>query len=97
MQNEAKAVQTWDSCIYTAEEEKEFLEYHMTPALKRHNLAHVEVFIWDHNKERIYDRVSHTIDEKNRNMVNGVAFHWYSGDHFEALDMVQNKYPELIA
>lgn len=95
LQNEAKAVQTWDSCTYTAGQEKEFLENHMCPALKRHNLTHVEVFIWDHNKERIYDRVSRTIDEKNRNMVSGVAFHWYSGDHFEALDMVQNKYPEL--
>lgn len=95
LQNEAKAVQTWDSCTYSAEEEKEFLENHMSPALIRHKLEHVEIFIWDHNKERIYERVSRTIDEKNRNMVSGVAFHWYSGDHFEALDLIQRKYPGL--
>lgn len=95
LQNEAKAVQTWDSCTYSAEEEKEFLENHMSQALIRHKLEHVEIFIWDHNKERIYERVSRTIDEKNRNMVSGVAFHWYSGEHFEALDLIQRKYPGL--
>lgn len=95
LQNEAKAVQTWDSCIYTAAEEKEFLENHMCPSLKRHGLEHVEVFIWDHNKERIYERVIHTIDETNSHLVSGVAFHWYSGDHFEALDLVCRRYPDL--
>lgn len=95
LQNEPKAVQTWDSCIYTAAQEKEFLEKHMYPALKRHGLERMEVFIWDHNKERIFDRVSQIVDEKNKDMVSGVAFHWYSGDHFEALDLVRRKYPDL--
>lgn len=27
-------------------------------------------------------------------MVAGVAFHWYSGDHFEALDLVKSKFPD---
>ena len=29
-----------------------------------------------------------------RQMVAGVAVHWYSGDHFEALEMVRRLYPE---
>ena len=33
MQNESKAVQTWDSCIYTAKEQKEFLRDYLWPSL----------------------------------------------------------------
>ena len=95
LQNEPKAVQTWDSCIYTAREEKEFLRDFMYPALQKHDLCDVEVFIWDHNKERVYERVRDTVDETTKDMVAGVAFHWYSGDHFEALDLVRRQYPQL--
>ena len=95
LQNEPKAVQTWDSCIYTAEEEKEFLRDFMHPALQKHGLGHVEVFIWDHNKERVYERVRDIVDDTTNDMVSGVAFHWYSGDHFEALELVRRQYPQL--
>lgn len=95
LQNEPKAVQTWDSCVYTAREEKEFLRDYMYPALRKHDLQDVEVFIWDHNKERVYERVRDILDETTKDMVAGVAFHWYSGDHFEALDLVRRQYPEL--
>lgn len=95
LQNEPKAVQTWDSCVYTAGQEKDFLKNHMVPALKRHQLEHIEIFIWDHNKERVYERTRDIVDETTRGMVAGVAFHWYSGDHFEALDLVRTEYPEL--
>ena len=26
-------------------------------------------------------------------MVSGVAVHWYSGDHFEALQMIRDRFP----
>ena len=56
IQNEPKATQTWDSCIYTPKEERDFLKNHLHPALMRHGLEDVEIFIWDHNKERLYER-----------------------------------------
>ncbi len=95
LQNEAKAVQTWDSCVYTPAQEKEFLRDYMAPALKKHGLDDVEVFIWDHNKERVYDRACRIIDSITKDMAAGIAFHWYSGDHFEALDLVRRKFPDL--
>lgn len=94
LQNEPKAVQTWDSCIYTAREEKEFLRDFMYPALKEHGMEEVEIFIWDHNKERVFERVAEIVDEETDKMVAGVAFHWYSGDHFEALDLVRRQFPD---
>lgn len=95
IQNEPKAVQTWDSCLFTAEEEKSFLRDFLYPTMKSHGFENIEVFIWDHNKERIYERVRDTVDEETREMVSGVAFHWYSGDHFEGLELVRRLYPEL--
>ena len=95
IQNEPKAVQTWDSCLFTAEEEKSFLRDFLYPTMKSHGFENIEVFIWDHNKERIYERVRETVDEETREMVSGAAFHWYSGDHFEGLELVRRLYPEL--
>ncbi len=95
IQNEPKAAQTWDSCIFTAEQEREFLRDHLRPALVRHGLERVEVFIWDHNKERLYERVRDTVDDTVGDMVAGAAFHWYSGEHFDALDLTRKSFPEL--
>lgn len=95
LQNEPKAWQPWDSCVYTAEEEKCFLRDFFRPALRAHNLEDVEVFIWDHNKERVYDRVRTIVDSTTESMVQGAAVHWYSGDHFEALDLVRRRWPQM--
>ncbi|MFQ9514322.1 MAG: glycoside hydrolase family 30 protein [Eubacterium sp.] len=94
MQNEPKAVQPWDSCVYTAKEQKAFLRDYMWPALVAHKLSDIEIYIWDHNKERAFEWAETIIDEETTDMIAGVAFHWYSGDHFEALQMIKEKYPD---
>lgn len=94
LQNEPKAVQTWDSCVYTAQQEKEFLRDYLWSALQENGLSDIEVFIWDHNKERAYDRACEIIDDTTAHMVAGIAFHWYSGDHFEALQMIRERFPD---
>ena len=66
----------------------------MYPSLKEHGMEDVEIFIWDHNKERVYERVKEIVDSETDKMVTGVAFHWYSGDHFEALDLVRRHFPD---
>lgn len=94
MQNEPKAVQTWDSCVYTASEQKEFLKEYMWPALEKNNLTDIDIYIWDHNKERAFEWAETIIDEETTHMIKGIAFHWYSGDHFEALKMIKEKFPD---
>ena len=94
MQNESKAVQTWDSCIYTAKEQKEFLRDYLWPSLKVHGLDDIGIYLWDHNKERVFEWAETIIDEETTGMIRGMAFHWYSGDHFEALRMIREKYPD---
>lgn len=94
IQNEPHAVQTWDSCVYTPQEEKEFLRDFLWPALQRHGFGDLEIYLWDHNKERVYEWMRDIIDEETDKMVAGAAFHWYSGDHFEALDLCRERFPD---
>lgn len=93
LQNEPKAVQTWDSCVYTAKEQKVFLRDYIWPALERHHLTDIKIYLWDHNKERAFEWAETIIDEDTDKMIEGVAFHWYSGDHFEALRMIKERFP----
>lgn len=91
VQNEPRAVQTWDSCVYTAEEERDFVKNHLGARMKA---LGVEVMFWDHNKERVLERAKVMLsDEAVEKFISGIAVHWYSGDHFEQLRMFAEKYP----
>ena len=95
LQNEPKAVQIWDSCIWTAEEEREYLRKYLVPELRRQGLADIELLIWDHNKERALERTQVILcDEEMRKAVAGTAVHWYSGTHFEQLYMLRELFPD---
>lgn len=92
VQNEPKAIQTWESCSYTAGQEAEFIEKYLAPALDEYGLSHIKIIIWDHNKERVYDRARDTLTSPAVNgRVWAVGHHWYSGDHFEGLRLVHEQ------
>lgn len=95
VQNEPKAVQRWDSCVYTAQEEADFVKNYLGPVLEAEGLSHVKIMIWDHNKERIYERAKVAFEDADTSRyIWGVGFHWYSGDHFEALEAVNHRWPD---
>lgn len=95
VQNEPMAVQTWDSCIYETEDEIEFVKQYLGPTLQREGLSHVKIFVWDHNKEELVDRVSPIYeDEKASQYISGAAVHWYTGDHFEGIEAIRTQFPE---
>lgn len=95
VQNEAIAATNWDSCVWEPEQEKIFLRDYLYPELKRAGLNQkVGLYFWDHNKERILERAMDMIDSDTFDMIEGIAFHWYSGDHFEAVRMTREKFPD---
>ncbi|RUS42863.1 glycoside hydrolase family 30 beta sandwich domain-containing protein [Cohnella sp. AR92] len=96
VQNEAKAVQIWDSCIYSAEEEAAFVRDHLGPELERAGLMdRMHLMVWDHNKERVYDRARAAFEDAEASKyIWGIGFHWYSGDHFDALSLVHDRFPD---
>ena len=95
VQNEPAATQTWDSCLYSGEEESRFVIDHLRPALKKQGFEDIRINIWDHNKDKVVERVkdSFSVDGAMEN-IGGIAFHWYTGDHFDALRWVREKYPD---
>ena len=96
VQNEEKAKQTWDSCVFTAEQTRDFVRDHLGPALAKAGLAKkIGLYFWDHNKERTLERARALLgDPRAAAFVAGIAVHWYSGDHFEQLRMFKERWPE---
>ena len=95
VQNESIAWQTWESCVYTAKEEAVFVHKFLKPALKAAGFDDVKVMIWDHNKERVYERARDSFAVPGaKDDIWGVAFHWYSGKHFDALELTHNAFPD---
>lgn len=78
VQNEPMAKQTWESMIYTAEEERDFLKNHLGPVMKQEGLGDKKIIVWDHNRDLIVHRVNTIMaDPEAAQYVWGVGFHWY--------------------
>ena len=100
VQNEPMATQTWESCIYTAEEERDFLKNHLGPTLKKEGLGDKKIIVWDHNRDLINHRAEVILsDPEASQYVWGIGFHWYEtwtgGEPmFSNLDQVHESYPD---
>src|SRR5688500_189909 len=100
IQNEPMATQTWESCIYSAEEERDFLKNHLGPTLKRAGLGDKKIIAWDHNRDLIYQRASTILsDPKAAQFVWGIGYHWYepwSGGEpmFDNVRLVYETFPD---
>jgi glucosylceramidase len=78
MQNEPMAKQTWESCMYTAEEERDFIKNYLGPTLWKNGLKKKKLIAWDHNRDLLYQRASTILsDPKAAKYVWGIGFHWY--------------------
>jgi glucosylceramidase len=95
VQNEPAASQAWESCLYSGDEERDFVRDHLGPALARAGLAGVKLMIWDHNRGILYQRAKAVYDDAEAaRFVWGAAFHWYVGDHFDNVRMVHDAWPD---
>ena len=95
VQNEPMANQTWESCIYTAEQERDFVKNYLGPTLVKDGLGGTKIMIWDHNRGMMYQRAAAVLNDPDAaKYVWGVAYHWYVGDHFENVKAVQEAFPK---
>lgn len=100
VQNEPLATQTWESCIFTGEAERDFLKNFLGPTLKKEGLGNKKIIIWDHNRDLLYER-AHAVysDPEAAKYVWGTGFHWYetwAGDApmFDNVKKVNETYPD---
>ncbi len=90
VQNEPMATQKWESCLYTAEEERDFLKNFLGPTLKKAGLGDKKIIVWDHNRDLMYQRANVIFnDPEAAKYAWGMGFHWYE-DWSGGLPMFEN-------
>jgi glucosylceramidase len=100
MQNEPMATQRWESCIYTAEEERDFLKNHLGPTMEKEGLKDKKIIVWDHNRDLMYQRAqTYFSDPEASKYAWGIGFHWYedwSGGvpMYDNVRRVQEAFPD---
>ena len=78
IQNEPMAVQRWESCIYTAEEERDFLKDFLGPTLEEEGLGDKKIIVWDHNRDFVSHRANVIFEDAEASKYAwGIGFHWY--------------------
>ena len=99
IQNEPMATQTWESCVFTAEDERDFLKNYLGPTLKREGLGDKKIIVWDHNRDLVYQRATTIFsDPEAAKYAWGLGFHWYEdwsgGDQvFDNVKKVSESFP----
>jgi len=90
MQNEVFAVQKWESCTFTLDEQKDFIYNYLDGKL---NDLNTKILLFDHNKEDLYNIYKYLY--KDNTNVKGISFHWYSGSHYNNLKLIR-KYNKNV-
>lgn len=100
IQNEPMARQTWESCIFTAEEERDFLKYFLGPTFWKNGLKDKKIIVWDHNRDLMPYRADVIFsDPEALKYAWGIGFHWYedwSGGKqmYDNVRNVHDNYPD---
>lgn len=100
IQNEPMAKQRWESCIYTAEEETDFLKNNLGPAMEKAGLKSRKIIVWDHNRDLMFQRAqTYFNDPQASKYAWGIGFHWYenwSGGEpmYENVKRVHEAFPD---
>ena len=101
IQNEPMATQRWESCIYTAEEERDFLKYNLGPTFEKHDFGDKNIVVWDHNRDLISHRANTIFkDPVASKYAWGIGFHWYEvwtgGEpKYDNLKNINESFPDM--
>ena len=99
VQNEPMAKQTWESCIYTANEERDFIKNYLGPTLWKNGMKSKNLIGWDHNRDMVYYRAAAILeDTAAAKYVWGIGFHWYESwtgaPMYNNVGIVHEAFPE---
>jgi len=102
LQNEPMAKQTWESMLFTAEEERDFLKNHLGPTIRNSTHADTRIVVWDHNRDMMVHRANVIFgDPEAAQYAWGMGFHWYEtwagfDPMFENVGKVHEAYPDKV-
>jgi O-glycosyl hydrolase len=99
VQNEPMATQIWESCIFSAEAERDFLKNHLGPIMHKEGFGDKKIVVWDHNRDLMNQRANVIFsDPEASKYAWGLGFHWYEtwagGEPmFENVQKMYEAYP----
>lgn len=99
IQNETMATQKWESCLFTATAERDFLKKYLGPAMQKGGLGSKKIVVWDHNRDLMNQRANVIFDDPEASKYAwGMGFHWYetwAGEQpmFDNVRKVHEAYP----
>jgi len=95
-QNEPNWSPRWESCCWTPEAQRDFVRDFLGPRLRADH-PDLKIIIFDDQK-LFLDKWLDTVfsDPNVTQYIDGVGFHWYTGDQFWALANAHEKYPQLF-
>ena len=78
IQNEPMATQKWESCLFTADAERNFLKNYLGPTMEKQGLGTKKIVVWDHNRDLMNQRANAIFDDPEASKYAwGMGFHWY--------------------
>ncbi len=89
MQNEPYAKQKWESCVYSLNEQNDFIYNYLLP-----KLDNTKVLLWDHNKEDLYNVYKNLYQDNEK--IAGIGFHYYSGPYFDNLKKIREENSNIL-
>ena len=101
VQNEPMATQRWESCIYSADDEREFIKNDLGPTLAKNNLGNKKIIAWDHNRDLMFQQASVILNDPDAaKYVWAIGFHWYetwtkSEPLFQNVIRVREAFPNV--
>jgi len=94
VQNEPEFAAPWEACVYTPEQQRDFIKNYLGPKLRTDH-PNVKLITFDHNKDHIADWARVIFgDEETSQYVDGIGFHWYSGSQFENVFTAHEEFPD---
>ena len=93
MQNEPEAVSTWENCVYTPAQERDFVKNYLGPRFTQDGIT-AKIMVYDHNKNDVFTYANTILSDALAAQYSwGVAIHWYDGDHFDNVLTTHNTFP----
>jgi glucosylceramidase len=79
VQNEPEFAAPWEACVYSAEQQRDFIKNHLGPRMRADH-PDKKIMIFDHNKDHVFNWVNTIMsDPAASQYVHGTGFHWYGG------------------
>ncbi|MFH1499317.1 MAG: glycoside hydrolase family 30 protein [Verrucomicrobiota bacterium] len=95
VQNEPAAVQVWESCVYTPEEERDFIRDHLGPTLAASEFKDVRLISFDHNRDILQAYAGAVFaDPEAAKYTWGAALHWYVCEDFTVTSKLLEQFPD---